>query len=192
MTMSVQTALVMTVLGPDRPGIVDRVSSVIAQHDGNWLESRMARLGGFFAGILRIELPAEKLQALEAALAALQAQGLDVVVHRDTSPASGGAGASAGRMRLLEVVGHDRPGIVRQLSGALAAHGVNVESFESECASAPMSGEPLFQARARLSIPAQCSIDELKARLEAIAADLIVEVSLQDEPAGTDRNPRTA
>ena len=55
-----QRMLVMTVIGPDRPGLVDTVAGLVAEHEGNWLESRMSRLGGHFAGILRVEVPASK------------------------------------------------------------------------------------------------------------------------------------
>jgi len=66
--------LVMTMIGPDRPGLVDAVAGLVAEHDGNWLESRMSRLGGHFAGILRLEVPAAKETALVAALRALDAR----------------------------------------------------------------------------------------------------------------------
>jgi len=144
----------------------------------------MARLGGQFAGILRIEVPAEREAAVAAALAGLAAQGLKVLVHADrgipvTSPA---------RHHSLEVVRHDRPGIVRQISGALAAQGVNVEAFESECVSAAMSGEPLFRARALLAVPEGCALETLRQHLEGIASDLIVDISFKDAPAETVRN----
>src|SRR6185436_2547038 len=111
------------------------VARLVADHDGNWLESRMCRLGGEFAGILRVHVPAERRAALEQALSGLP--NLTVVVRADES-----AGASAQRqLASLEVFGQDRPGIVREVSGALAAQGVNVEELVTECTSAPMSGE---------------------------------------------------
>src|SRR5208283_932138 len=92
------------------------------------------RLGGEFAGILRIELPVEKRQALLGALQTLQGRGLTVVVRPDEAAAS----ATQGRQTKLEIVGHDRPGIVREITSALARANVNVEEFSSECVSAPM------------------------------------------------------
>ena len=163
-------SLVLTVIATDRPGLVDSISSIVSDHEGNWLESRLSRLGGQFAGILRIELPSERKDNLVSALESLQSKGLKVVVHGD-SPAA----PAVGTVRLLEVVGHDRPGIVRQISRTLAAHSVNVEEFESEVASAAMSGEPLFKAQAKLRIPDTCDPELLQRELEKIAADLIVE-----------------
>jgi glycine cleavage system regulatory protein len=165
-------SLVMTVIARDRPGLVDAIAAAIAEHDGNWLESRMSRLGGQFAGILRVELPESGKDALVDSLRALDASGLSVSVHQDTQPA-----ALAGELRILEVVGHDRPGIVRQLSHALATHGVNVEEISSEVASAAMSGEPLFKARAKVMLPEGCDVESLQGELEQIATDLIVDLN---------------
>jgi glycine cleavage system regulatory protein len=170
-----QRSLVMTVIGEDRPGLVESVASLVTEHGGNWLESRMSRLGGQFAGIVHVEVPAEKEQTLAEALKKLAARGLNVVVHSDRPrPVAGQRPLS-----VLEIVGQDRPGIVRQISHALASFGVNVEELQTECASAAMSGETLFKARAKLSIPEACNVAELRQQLEKIAADLIVEISLE-------------
>ena len=56
--------LVLTVFAPDKPGQVERIAQCIAEHGGNWLESRMARLAGQFAGIVRIECPCASADAL--------------------------------------------------------------------------------------------------------------------------------
>jgi len=172
-----QVPLVMTIIGPDRTGLVESVARVVADHGGNWLESRMCRLGGEFAGILRIELPAEKRQMLLDALQALQGCGLTVVVRPDEAVASA---TKKGRQVKLEIVGHDRPGIVREITSALARANVNVEEFSSECVSAPMSGETLFKAIARLHLPEHCDLAALKKDLEKIAADLLVDVSFAE------------
>jgi glycine cleavage system regulatory protein len=175
-----QRMLVMTIIGQDRPGLVDSVAAVVAAQGGNWLESRMSRLGGQFAGILRVEVPAEKEQALILELRKLESRGLTVVVHSDQPR----PGPAAGRQSVLEIVGQDRPGIVREISHALAGFGINVEALETERSSAAMSGETLFKAKARLSIPESCDTAQVRQQLEKIAADLIVEISLADLKAG--------
>lgn len=167
-----QSTLVMTVIGSDRPGLVESVASIVASHGGNWLESRMSRLGGQFAGILRVEVPAEREAALTSALKELAAKGLSIVVHSDKA-----AAAPKSELRLLEIIGQDRPGIVQHITRALAQHGVNVEELETECVSAAMSGETLFKAKAKVSVPVSANVGALKAELEKIAADLIVEVA---------------
>jgi glycine cleavage system regulatory protein len=168
-----QIPLVMTIIGPDRAGLVESVARAVAEHNGNWLESRMCRLGGEFAGLLRVEIPAEKKSLLLAALAELQKDGLQIVI-RAAEPRTGSA---TGRQTKLEIVGSDRPGIVREITSALARANVNVEEFFSEVSSAPMSGETLFKASARLQLPERCDLAALKKDLEKIAADLLVDVS---------------
>lgn len=166
--------LVMTIISPDRTGLVESVARVVADHGGNWLESRMCRLGGEFAGILRIELPAENKSALLGALQRLQSGGLQIIVRESVAP------AVSGRQTALEIIGADRPGIVREISAALARAGVNVEEFSSELTSAPMSGETLFKAAARLQLPEKCDLATLKKDLEKIAGDLLVDISFAE------------
>jgi len=168
----------MTIIGRDRPGLVESVARLVADHGGNWLESRMCRLGGEFAGILRVAVPREQQDALSRALDGLTSQGLRIVVQpeHDAPPPSSSREAS------LEVVGQDRPGIVRQIAAALARQRVNVEEFNSECHSAPMSGESLFVARARLRMPEACNAADLRRDLEKIAADLLVDVTFEEIP----------
>lgn len=166
-----QIPLVVTLLGPDRTGLVESVARVVAGHGGNWLESRMCRLGGEFAGILRIEIPAENRPSLLDALQKIP--GLEVMVQSDPKPTP----ATPGRQTKLEIVGHDQPGIVREITSALAHAGVNVEDFSSAVVSAPMSGETLFKADVRLQLPDGCDLGRLKQSLEKIAADLLVDVS---------------
>jgi len=168
----------MTVIGPDRPGLVGSVAALVAECGGNWLESRMSRLGGQFAGILRVEVPSENESPLVAALRKLESRGLTVVVHPDQPNPT----PVPGRQSVLEIVGQDRPGIVREIAHALASFGVNVEELQTECASAAMSGETLFKAHARLSIPEACDAAQVRQQLEKIAADLIVEISLAEVP----------
>ena len=166
--------LVLTILAQDHPGLVDRLASTVARHEGNWLESRMANLGGQFAGIVRISVPQEQEPALAKDLNELQKSGIQVLFHTDSN-ATPAAEAST---TTLELVGQDRPGIIQQVCGALARNGVNVEELETSCESAPMTGECLFRAHARLRLPAECDVPKLNAELERIAADLMVDLHL--------------
>ncbi len=118
----------MTIIGPDRTGLVESVARVVAGHGGNWLESRMCRLGGEFAGLLRIEIPVEKKSLLLASLQELQKGELQIVIRADEP----GAVSTTGRQTKLEIIGSDRPGIVREITSVLARANVNVEEFSSE------------------------------------------------------------
>ena len=168
------SSLVLTLIGEDRPGVVGRLAEVVAQHHGNWLESRMAHLGGQFAGILRVEVEEQHAAALLAALKALAAEELKLVVEQtDTSPREEGY-----LIATLEIVGNDRPGIVAEISRELARERVNVEDFVTECGSAPMSGGSIFRASGRLRLPGDLPLERLRENLERIGHDLLVEISL--------------
>ena len=168
--------LVLTLIGRDRPGLVEAVAERVAGHGGNWLESRMAHLAGHFAGLLHVEVPDDRVQALQTALAALEGYGLRVIAHA-------GAATPAERPRTvrLEVTGHDHPGIVRDISQVLVRHGVNIAELTTDRLSAPMAGGPLFVARARLQVPAAVDPERLQRDLETIAHDLMVDLSLAVE-----------
>ena len=166
--------LVLTLIGPDRPGIVEAIAEPIARHGGNWLESRMAHLAGKFAGILRIEVAAEQASALMVSLRALERSGLALTIEAGPAEPAG----SGARTFLLDLVGLDRPGIVREISRALVEHGVNIEELTTDRTTAPMSGELLFRSRARVSLPADVDPEHVRRRLERLAGDLMVQVSL--------------
>lgn len=167
--------LIVTLIGPDRPGIVESVAEVVASHGGNWLESRMAHLAGRFAGLLRIEAAAERIAELESALEGLQASGLRLVVERGGSPA-----VEALHRMEIELLGLDRPGLVRQVSDLLAARRINVEELRTDRFSAPMSGELLFRAQLHVDVPASVAAAELRQELERLAADLMVEIRVAE------------
>lgn len=168
-------SLVVTVIGKDRPGLVESVSAVIEEHGGSWVESRMSRLAGQFAGILRASVPADHVEALSQALEALRSGGLRVVIERGFEEAP-----KEGHLVLLDLVGGDRPGIVHKISEALAARGVNVEELDTACEGAPWSGDTLFRAKARLWAPQALSLDDLRESLEAIAGDLMVDIKIAE------------
>ena len=168
--------LVLTVIAQDQPGLVERIAQCISEHGGNWLESRMSRMAGQFAGILRVDVPLQSHAGLVTALDALQAQGIRVQVA-----AGGTEPALSWQAIRLELVGNDRPGIVRDITRLLSSHGVNVESLNTEVVPAPKSGELQFQAQAELGVPQSLTLEQLQAQLETLADDLMVELKLQVE-----------
>jgi len=166
--------LVLTVIAPDQPGLVEKLAKCVAEQGGNWLESRMARMAGQFAGILRVAVPAERHEALELSLQALAAEGIRVLL------APGGLEPGGEWQSIyLELVGNDRPGIVRDITRLLGEHGINVESLTTEVLSAPMSGELLFRADALLGVPPCVPLPLLQEHLEELADDLMVELNLR-------------
>ncbi len=171
-----KTYLVVTVTCPDRPGIVERITEVLVEHAANWEESRMARLGGDFAGIVLISVAPEKAEALVAALRALADEQMTVVV-KPTQPA---ADASAGgTLYDLRLTGADHEGIVHKVSAYLAGQGINVEAMETEVVPAPVTATPLFQMEAQIKVPARLTLADLQGNLARIGDELGVDIEVR-------------
>jgi glycine cleavage system regulatory protein len=177
--LRMRTSLVLTIIGDDRPGIVEQLSDRVLATGANWEESRMARLAGKFAGLLRVSVDAAHADALADTLRRLDTGGLTVVVERSGEAAGGGA-----RLIRLEVLGHDHPGIVRDIAKVLAEHQVNIEDLETDISSAPMSGDMLFRARVTVSVPAGVTVERLRGILEALAGEIMVDLALAEGDAG--------
>lgn len=175
-----RTSLVLTVIGTDRPGIVEQLSDRVLAAEANWEESRMARLAGKFAGVLRVSVDADRADRLAADLQAVASGDLTVVIER-----SGEIEVSRFLAISLEIVGQDRPGIVRDISHVLARRGVNIEELETEVSSAAMSGESIFRARARLRLPDATNVDDIRNVLEAMADNLMVDIVFDERESMT-------
>jgi glycine cleavage system regulatory protein len=165
----------LTCIGDDRPGLVSDLSAPINAHGASWKRSQMARLGGKFAGILLLDVPDDRAGPLVVDLTALKDTGLLVTLERTDVPAEHRS------LRLnLELLGADRPGIVAEISAALAAQRVGIHELSTDVREAPMSGGQLFEAQAVLEAPPSTSMDDLRSMLEAIADELMVEIRLSD------------
>jgi len=167
------TYLVLTLIGNDRPGLVEQLALTISDHSGNWLESSMSQLAGKFAGILRVSVADKDADALIGALQNL-GSGLKIVIEK----AEAEAADTQQQTVELTLVGNDRPGIIREISRVLASLGVNVEELTTECVPAPMTGDTLFTASASLKVPQETELGSLQTALEKLADDLIVEIQL--------------
>jgi methionyl-tRNA formyltransferase len=169
-------SLVVTVIGPDRPGIVSQLSDRAKDFGANWAESRMASLAGQFAGMIHLEVAAEKTEALTKALRDLETTGLHIGIAK-------GEGAPARipcRLVRLELLGQDRPGIMRELSASLADRRVSIEELHTEITSGAMSAEHMFKVEALLLVPMAVADDELRRGLEGLANEFMVDLALEE------------
>ena len=174
-------SLVVTVIGADRPGLVSLLSDRARGLGANWAASRMASLAGQFAGMVHFEVPAENARALAEALTGLESAGLRVVIAESETQAS----PRNRRVVRLDLVGQDRPGIMRDLSARLAERGVSIDELDTEIASAAMSAESLFKVKAALIVPDALSNEELRRSLETLANEMMVDIALgETEAAG--------
>ncbi len=171
--------MVLTVIARDRPGLIKALSETVNSHAGNWIDSSMARLGGEFAGIVRISVPNDSASALESALGALGDAGIWVTIRRD-DPDQLQARAHGRHMR-ISLTGVDHPGIIHEVSTALAALDISIDELSTHIFTGSMSGEAMFEADADVILPA--GLDEALVRdtLEDLANDLVVELQVKGE-----------
>lgn len=167
---------VLTLIGPDRPGIISSLSEGVRDLGGNWRASRLARLAGQFAGVVEFDLPESRASELDNVLSHLRDGGLAVSVHQGE-----GTAVNAGTLWHIDLLGNDRPGIVREVSRAVASAGGNIEEWESRVNSSPMSGTPLFELQGSVRLPENAAPAQLQSALEALGADLSVDIRLTAE-----------
>lgn len=175
-----QQHLVISLISDDKPGVVEKLSTVVAENGGNWEDSRMAHFAGKFAGILRISVPGDACQGLKDALGALAGEGFKLQIEETRAVAAG-----ALQTVKLKLVGNDRPGIVREISHALAARGINMEQLDTGYDSTPWSGEPLFTAECMISVAEDMDLDNLLDELDGIADELGIEIDCEKIASAT-------
>lgn len=169
------TSLVLTFVGRDRPGLVRAISETVTRCGGSWLDSRLARLAGEFAGIVLVTVGDSDVAALSEGLRALETAGLRVNIQVGSEPP-----ASKGDNRpllSLEFLGHDRPGIVRDITQALVDLGANIEELASRIERAAFSGEDMFNASIRLRVPDGVTPETIRKALERLAGEVMVDFS---------------
>lgn len=165
------TTLILTVAGADRPGLVSAVADIVDAHGGNWENSQLAELAGTFAGVIQISVADDRVDALRTDLGALEGT-LAVTVHESADPAP----AVTDRRISLTVLGNDRPGIVREISGVLSAHALSIETMVTHTRDAAMAGGRLFESAVTATVPASADLDTLRADIERLTHDLQVEI----------------
>ena len=166
--------VILIVTGSDRPGLTKALADAVHAAGGNWLESHLSRLGGKYVGSVLVELDAAALPELEARVRSVDANGFGVsVVPADDEPPPGGDALT------VELVGQDRPGIVREVTAVLAALGVNIDSLATSTEHGAWSGEPLFRAEARVTLPRGVDQDEVQAALEGISGEVMVDFTVR-------------
>lgn len=170
------TSIVLTIIGPDRPGLVSAVSDEAKKFGANWADSLMANLAGQFAGIVHLQVSAKNAEPLIAALTALESPGM-----RITAVKGGGADGAPSRRIKLDLIGQDRPGIIHSISNQLASQGVSIEKLQTQIASGAMSGEQMFQMHAVLVVPSGLADDKLRDGLEGLANELMVDIELDQK-----------
>ncbi|WP_460796236.1 glycine cleavage system transcriptional repressor [Microbacterium sp. GXF0217] len=167
------TTLILTVVGSDRPGLVAAVADIVDAHGGNWENSQLAELAGAFAGVIQVSVPEASRADLAAALRELDGL-LTVTVHAG----SDAEGDAAARPITLQILGNDRPGIVREVSTVLRTHELSIDTMTTETRDAAMAGGRLFEASVVAEVPESVDLDALRADLERLTTELQVDITL--------------
>jgi glycine cleavage system transcriptional repressor len=167
--------LIITAVGPDRPGIVGELTAHLHAAGANLLESRMVNLRGEFAMMILLELPNE---AAEKIAHELPATGERMKLRVSVTPLQSAGSAAKGMRYRLRTYSMDQPGIVARLTGVLRSHGVNIEELSARQESAAFAGSPLFLTEMRLTVPTNVPLGRLRAELEGVGNELNCDVDL--------------
>ena len=161
----------MTVIAPDRPGLVERIASLVAHHGGNWEESRMCHLGGQFAGILKIQMDSENQNAFLREIDELEKENIKVHITEDDY-----LEVSEEEVIRMKVMTQDDKGIVREISRVLMKHNANVEELHTELQNEPMSGLAMLVCEIQFKLPEDGDLSQLHDDLEGVSFDLMVDI----------------
>ncbi|UGA53928.1 glycine cleavage system protein R [Vibrio sp. VB16] len=161
--------LIITVIGKDRPGLVELLSDSVYQNNGNWLSSRLSKLAGQFAGILQIEIDEQHIKALRQALDQIEELQIHIVEEKSQA-------LSSPVLHYLTVTVNDRPGIVKEVTAQLNQLGINIHKLKTHTQSAPNWGYPIFLAHFQLSLPDDIELSFVQQKLEMLADDLTVDI----------------
>ena len=173
--MKEKDQLILTAIGPDRVGLVQRISQFISRHGCNIEDSKMAVFCGEFAVIILISGDGENLVKIARDYREIEAEtGLAISVK---APAARKASESYLPYKLTASC-MDHPGIVYQISGVLSSLGINIESMETETYAAPVSGTPIFRLEAEISIPTKTNISSLRERFAEIQTAENIDIEL--------------
>jgi len=161
--------LVISFICPDRPGLVNALSNVVKQQQGNWQSSSMHNLSGFFAGIIEIAVAEQNTDSLIAEIKAIEGMNAQVAIASTEE-------LPENKKIVLELTANDRAGIIQDISASIHKQNGNLLKLVSRQDNAPHSGQLMFKAKATVSVE-EHDIDNLIKELENLADDLMVDIA---------------
>jgi glycine cleavage system transcriptional repressor len=183
MTTPTEIFLVLSALGPDRPGLVAEITEYLTKRGANVEDSRMAVLGGEFGVLVLVSGAPEEVAAVERDRAALaEKTGLELLLRRTKSPEEHRRAVSLPCVVTAEALDHE--GIVHAVSRALHGVGVNIVSLETSAYQAPDTGTPLFRLEARIDLPPEITVEQLRKALDVVAEDENLDIEVRSPTPG--------
>lgn len=162
-------SLVISIMGKDKPGLVDSLAKCVYKHQGNWQGSSFAHMAGMFTGFVEVHVSDDEKQNLINALdgiSDLSVQSVAVTGETDSNTTT----------LTVNVMGNDKAGIVQELTSVLHQFNLNILTFASHCESAPNWGSLIFKVKAEIGVPEDFDDGALQEALEALANDLVVDI----------------
>jgi glycine cleavage system transcriptional repressor len=167
--------LILTAIGPDQVGLVQKISAFISRHGCNIEDSKMAVFCGEFAVIVLISGDSSDLDKIEVDYREIENEtGLAISIKTPMTRVP----PQAFLPYKLTASCMDHPGIVYRISGVLSGLGVNIESMETKTYAAPVSGTPIFQLEANLAVPVRTNINQLRERFNEIQREENIDIDL--------------
>lgn len=183
MVLPSEQHLVITAVGPDRVGLVEKITQFLLHEQCNIEDSKMAVFCGEFTIILLVSGDAASLDKVSRSFEPLTVQtGLAFSARGWPRKAAMESGLAC----RLKASCLDHPGVVHGFSTLLSSLRVNIESLETKTHAAPMSGTPIFQLEALLSVPPSVNLHELRRALDEIGRRENIDIEFWVLP--TDRD----
>ena len=167
--------LILTAVGPDQVGLVEKISEFISRHGCNIEDSKMAVFCGEFAVIVLISGESGNLVRIGRDYRQIEIEtGLAIAIKTPTARKP----PESFLPYKLTASCMDHPGIVYRISGVLTSMGVNIESMETKTYSAPVSGTPIFELEAHLAVPTKTNVNQLRERFNEIQREENIDIDL--------------
>jgi len=170
--------VVLTAVGPDRPGLVDEISAFLAGKNVNIEDSRMAVLGGEFAIILLASGEESVISNLKNDLdQIIKTTGLDILMKPTISPFERKVEPSIPHR--LHFTSLDHPGLVHEITQVLHHFNINIESMNTHVSNAPISGSPVFNMQCIINIPADKKLSAIKESFLELEHRLNIDIEFE-------------
>ena len=169
--------MILFLVGKDRPGIVDDVSTFLFKRGANIEDSRMAALGGRFSIVTLFSSQSEHLETIKADLDELKRMEFEISIHDAEDPTT--IPRQPEIPLKIEVTAMDHPGIIQKVVHVLHRNGVNIHSLNTRVTRAPLSGAPLFDLSLEAGVPAEESIVKVKNELTKTASKMDLDLNFK-------------
>ena len=165
--------IILSVIGPDKSGIVSDISKFVKAYSGNIEKSRMVRLEDYFTIMVQINIQKDKIKNLEQDLTnysnyTFSIHSLESANNNENED-----------IHTVYLKGIDSEGIVYKITNEFAKLNINIEELETNLENAPMSGLSLFSLKAKIS-HARLNLEALKKTMDKLAAELDVNINIEN------------